>query len=120
MLKWNGQSLLQLKSEVVPTTLTVSKNKLSPKSGTYMHNIYTTMSCICNAVVGIHLLAPCWDTQILEKQLLIEANKLRIVLIEDKNIVEVDLLSEFNGEGFIEYKPPSINKPAIKAREEGK
>jgi hypothetical protein len=42
------------------------------------------------------------------------------VLIEDKNIVEVDLLSEFNGEGFIEYKPPSINKPAIKAREEGK
>jgi hypothetical protein len=42
------------------------------------------------------------------------------MLVEVKSPIEVDLLPEFHGEGFIEYKPPSSSGPAVKSREEVK
>lgn len=53
----------------------------------------------------MHVLSPNSATQLFEGKFLVEAEKLKIVLVEASKIIEVGLLAEFDAEDFVRYEP---------------
>jgi|JI6StandDraft_1071083.scaffolds.fasta_scaffold09674_1 hypothetical protein len=113
MVKWNGMKLLQLRDDVIPNTLKETSGKTVAKEGAYALNIYSELSCRCGTLLGLHVLSAYCTSKIFYGKYLVEAERLKIVLLESSKIIEVGLMDEFNAEDFVLYEPPNNSNQVV-------